>query len=45
MEKQIQQTAGKESEVVPGQRNVSSWLFRTACMYYIERHHRGATPS
>jgi len=32
MEKRIRLTAGKE---VPGQRNVSSWPFQTACMYYI----------
>ena len=43
MEKRIQQTA---SEEVPGQRNVSSWPFRTACTTFtsIECHHVGATP-
>ena len=42
-QKRIRRTAGEESEEVTGQRNVSSWPFRTACTT-IERHHVGATP-
>jgi len=37
MEKRIRQTAGEKSEEVPGQRNVSSWPFQTACTYYIHQ--------